>query len=60
MNRVVPLPPDGALRLRLWASHRNKIEVGCCTDCALAATTAAFSSGILDCENTNARGVDRG
>jgi hypothetical protein len=46
---LFPLPPDGALGLRLWASHRNKIEVGCCTGCALAATTAASSSAILDC-----------
>jgi len=46
--------------LRLGASHRNKIEVGCCASCVLAATTAAFPSAILDCENINARGVDRG
>jgi hypothetical protein len=34
-------------RTGLWASHRNKIDVGGCTDCALAATTAAASSAIL-------------
>jgi hypothetical protein len=34
-------------RLPLWASPRSKIRVGRCTDCALAATTAAAFSVIL-------------
>jgi hypothetical protein len=34
-------------RLRLWATHRKKIQVGCWTGCALAAMTAAASSAIL-------------
>jgi hypothetical protein len=45
----------GSLAVRLWASHRNKIEVGGCTDCALAAMTAAASSAILEREHTNAK-----
>jgi hypothetical protein len=43
---------------RLWASHRNKIEAGPCTGCALAVTTAARPSAILDWKNANARGAD--
>jgi len=54
------MPPDGGLRLRLWASHRNKIDAGGCTSYVLAATTAAASLAILGCEHTNAKGVDRG
>lgn len=34
-------------RLPLWASHRSKVQVGGCTDCALAATTARAFSVIL-------------
>jgi hypothetical protein len=53
-------PAKGVLAARLWASHRNKIEVGCCAGCVLAATTAAASSAILGWEQTKAKGVDRG
>jgi hypothetical protein len=51
-------PAKGVLAARLWASHRNKIEVGGCTDCVLAATTAAASSAILGHEHER-KGVDR-
>ena len=50
-------PADGSRRTRLWASHRNEIEVGGWTGCVLAATTAAASSAILGCEQTKAKGV---
>jgi hypothetical protein len=57
--RAFPQPPEGARPwLALWASHRNKIEVGGCTDCVLAATTAAASSAILGHEHER-KGVDR-
>ena len=52
---MFPCHRTAALGLRLWASHRDKIEVGCCTGCALAATTVASSSAILDSEKTRAR-----
>jgi hypothetical protein len=39
----------------VWASHRNKIEVGGCTDCVLAATTGAASSAILERDHMNAK-----
>jgi hypothetical protein len=45
-------PARGTWAARLWASHRNKIEVGGCTDCVLAATTAAAASAILEREHT--------
>src|SRR4051812_28538877 len=49
-------PPAGRRAgARLWASHCNKIEVGCCTGCALAVTTAGSSSAILEREHTNAK-----
>ena len=37
----------------MWASYCNEIEVGDCTDCVLAATTAAGCSAILNQTNTN-------
>jgi predicted component of type VI protein secretion system len=39
----------------VWASYRNEIEVGGCTDCVLAATTSAACSAILNYTNTNAK-----
>jgi hypothetical protein len=39
----------------VWASHRNKIEVGGCMDCVLAATTGAAASGILEGDHLNAK-----
>jgi hypothetical protein len=39
----------------VWASHRNKIEVGGCTDCVLAATTGAASSAILERDHMDAK-----
>jgi hypothetical protein len=45
----------GSPTVRLWASHYNKFDVGGCTDCALAATTAAACSAILEREHTNAK-----
>src|SRR4051794_22775310 len=45
---------------RLWASHRDEIDVGGCAGCVVAATTAAASSAILGCEKTKAKGVQRG
>jgi hypothetical protein len=49
--------PMGANRrkTRLWASHCNKIDVGCCASCVLAATTAAAPSAILDLARTRMR-----
>jgi len=58
--RVVPQAGGRQSAARLWASHRDEIEVGGCTGCVLAATTAAASSAILGCEQTKAKGVDRG
>ncbi|HVU76568.1 MAG TPA: hypothetical protein VHC67_03230 [Gaiellaceae bacterium] len=42
----------------MCAGHRNKIEAGSCSGCALAVTTTARLSAILDCENTNERGAE--
>lgn len=39
----------------MWASHCNKIEVGGCVDCVLAATTGAASSAILERDHMNAK-----
>jgi hypothetical protein len=56
---VKEFPPQRTAS-RLWASYRDEIEVGGCTRCVLAATTTAASSAILGCEQTKAKGVDRG
>ena len=48
---LVPQPP-GHRPLPLWAGHRSKIEVGSCTVCALAGTTATTSSAILAGDQT--------
>jgi hypothetical protein len=39
----------------VWASYRDEIEVGGCTDCVLAATTAAAVSAILDASTRTQR-----
>jgi hypothetical protein len=53
-ERVIPERPTRPSAVLLCASQGSKIRVGRCTDCALAATTAANSSAILDA-NTNAK-----
>jgi hypothetical protein len=57
---VVPEPQDGRWDGYLCASYRKRIQVGGCTDCVLAATTAARSSAILEPDHTTAKGVDHG
>src|SRR3954452_18067697 len=52
---AVRLPANGTSAALLWASHCNKIEVGGCTDCVLAATTSAAAWAIHEREHTNAK-----
>lgn len=51
--------PSGVARrataAAVWASHCGKIRVGRCTDCALAATTAAAFSVILQARTRTRR-----
>src|SRR3954470_20008848 len=53
MNRGVFTGVPDAMSRPVWASYRNEMEVGGCTDCVLAVTTAAAVSAILEREHTN-------
>ena len=54
-SRLSFLGTADVIARRMWASYCNQIEVGGCTDCVLAATTAAAVSAILEREHTNAK-----
>src|SRR4051812_50068195 len=48
MNRGVFTGVPDAMSRPVWASYRNEMEVGGCTDCVLAGTTAAAVSAVLE------------